>query len=282
MSRKSLLTTVAAAAALALLPATAGAATNVTETASSGAVKAVFTYTKRSDFRYTGLHLTITRSGVKALDAATPPSCTNPDCGFWPANIGKTASVSIADLDGDREPEVIVQLYSGGAHCCIFGEIYSYSPSSGGYANFEQNFGSAGYKLKDLNGDGVPELSSFDPRFDEAFTAHAASTEPIQIFDFRSGGLVDVTRSYPAPIRADAAAQLKLYRKYRRRSEFDVRGILASYVADEDLLGRKSSALKLLSAALHRGELNRPRGTGFASGRNYVRQLKKFLAKNGY
>jgi hypothetical protein len=281
MSRKALLTALGTAAALAVPPA-ADAATSVTETASSGAVKAVFTYTKRSDLRYTGLHLTITRSGVKALDAATPPSCTDPDCGFWPANLAKTSSVSVADLDGDREPEVIVQLYSGGAHCCFFGEIYSYSPATGGYKNFEQNFGGAGYKLRDLNGDGVPELSSFDQRFDEAFTAHAASTEPIQIFDFRSGGLVDVTRSYPALIAKDAGAQLKLYRKYRRRHDFDVRGILAAYVADEYLLGKKSSALKVLTGALQRGELNRPRGTGFPSGRNYVRRLKNFLAKNGY
>jgi hypothetical protein len=61
-----------------------------------------------------------------------------------------------------------------------------------------------------------------------------------------------------------------------------VRGILASYVADEYLLGRKSTGLKVLNTALRRGELNRPRGTGFASGRSYVRRLRKFLAKNGY
>jgi hypothetical protein len=282
MKRARLLALVAAAALLAAAPAAARAATAVTETATSGAVKAVFTYTKKSSFEYTGLHLKITRSGATGFDGATPPSCTDPVCGFWPANQGKKLSVSVLDLDGDQEPEVLVQLYSGGAHCCIFGEIYSYAPATGSYLNFEQNFGSYGYKLADLNGDGLPEFSGGDQRFDEAFTAHAASTQPVQIFDFRGGALVDVTRSYPALVRKDAAYQLKLYRKYRARRDFDVRGFLASYVADEYLLGRKRAGLAVLSKAFHRGELNRPRNTGFASGRSYVKRLKRFLAKNGY
>jgi hypothetical protein len=49
-----------------------------------------------------------------------------------------------------------------------------------------------------------------------------------------------------------------------------------------NIRGRKSTGLKVLNTALRRGELNRPRGTGFASGRSYVRRLRKFLAKNGY
>jgi len=268
--------------AAALLLAFAPAAQATTETASSGAVTAKFSYTKKGDFQYTNLHLTIVRSGATALDAATPPSCTDPDCGFWPGGIGRTPSVSVSDLDGDGEPEVIVQLYSGGAHCCTFAEIYSFAAATGTYANFEQNFGSGGYTMADANGDRLPELEAKDPRFDEAFTAHAASTEPLVILDWRGGKLVDVTRSYPFLIKQDASYQLRLYKHERRHRDFDVRGILASYVADEYLLGRSKSANKLLSKALHRGELNRPAGTGFAAGRSYVKRLKKLLKNYGY
>lgn len=276
MRRLALLLT--AAFVLALAPA-AGA---TTETASSGAVQAKFSYTKKSEFQYTGLHLTIVRSGATAFDGATPPSCTDPDCGFSPGLLGRSPSVSASDLDADGEPEVIVQIYSGGAHCCTLAEIYSYAAATGTYVNFEQNFGSGSYRLRDLNGDRKAELTGTDPRFDELFTAHAASTEPIQIFDFRSGRLVDVTRSFPVLIRKDARYQRRLYDKYRRKSDFDIRGVLASYVADEYLLGKSRPANRLLSKALHRGDLNQPRGTGFESGRAYVRRLKKLLKRYGY
>src|SRR3954454_2630003 len=225
--------------AVAALLVAAPSALATTETASSGNVTAKFSYTKKSDFQYTNLRLNITRAGTVAFDGLTPPSCTDPDCGFQPGGFGQTPSVSVADLDGDGEPEVIVQIYSGGAHCCTLAEVYSYSPSSGTYVNVEQNFGSGSYKQKDLNGDGRPELQGLDPRFDELFPAHAASTEPIQIFAFRGGRFVDVTRSYPALVRKDAASLLKLYKRERRHSDFDVRGILAPYVADEYLLGKR-------------------------------------------
>ena len=252
-----------------------------TETASSGSVTAKFSYTKKSDFQYTDLRLQIARGGAIVFDKLTPPSCTEPDCGLQPALLEKGPSVSVVDLDGDGEPEVIVEVFSGGAHCCVFAEIYSYSPSSNGYANFERNF-AGGYTLADVNGDRLPEFEATDSRFDEAFTAHAASTEPLMILDWRGGKLVDVTRSYPFLSRQDASFQLRLYRHERRRRDFDVRGILASYAADEYLLGKSATANRLLSKALHRGELSRPHNTGFASGRNYVRRLKKLLKKYGY
>jgi hypothetical protein len=273
-----------------LLPFLAGAALLVaapaasatTETASSGNVTAKFSYTKKSDFRYTDLRLQITRAGAVAFDGLTPPSCTDPDCGFQPGGFGQTPSVSVTDLDGNGEPEVIVQIYSGGAHCCTLAEVYLYSSSLATYVNVEQNFGSGSYKQTDLNGDGRAEFQGLDPRFDEAFTAHAASTEPIQIFAFRGGRFVDVTRSYPALIKKDAASLLKLYKRERRHSDFDVRGILASYVADEYQLGKRSTANHVLSKALHRGELSRPKGTGFASGKSYIKRLKRLLKKYGY
>src|SRR5437764_8897950 len=116
---RRLLILASAALALALAP-TAWA---TTETASSGAVTASFSYTKKSDFSYEGLHLKVVRAGRTALDAAAPPSCVGGVCGFWPAGVGRTRSVHVLDLDGDGEPEVVLDLYSGGAHCCVSAEV---------------------------------------------------------------------------------------------------------------------------------------------------------------
>jgi hypothetical protein len=266
--------------AAALLVA-APAALATTETASSGSVSASFSYTKKSDFEWQGLHLKIVRAGQTALDAPTPPSCMGQTaCGFAPAGVGLRPSLHVLDLDRDGEPEVVVDLFSGGAHCCWYGVIYKYAPASGTYSALENNFGEP-YTLKDLNGDGIVELQGYDLRFDEAFTSHAASLQPITIFDFRAGMLVDVTRSFPTLIAKDARADLKIYKRFRGRRDQDVRGILAAWAADEYLLGRKKTANSVLSHALHRGELSRP-GGGFPAGKRYVRRLRKLLAKYGY
>jgi hypothetical protein len=265
-----------------LLLALAPAAQATTETASSGTVSARLSYTKEGELHYTGLRLTVARAGRSAYDAPVPSSCTDPDCGFSPGGLGKTPSLRVADLNRDGDPEVVVQLYSGGAHCCTFAEVYAYSTSLGTYVENERDFGGGGYALLDLNHDGAPDFRGADPRFDEAFTAHAASTEPVQILDFENGGFTDVTRRFPGAIKGDARALLRFYRRERRAQDGDVRGILASYAADEYLLGRKSHALAVLSAARHHGELNRPASSGFATGRAYLKRLKRLLAKYGY
>jgi hypothetical protein len=275
---RRLLILASAAAVLVLAPAAAA----TTETAASGSVSASFSYTKTSDFQYEGLHLKITRAGQTALDAPTPPSCTgDPVCGFSPAGAGQTPSVHVIDLDGDHEPEVVLDLYSGGAHCCWYTEVYSYSPASGTYVNVERNFGES-YELKDLNGDGLVEFQGFDIRFDEAFTAHAGSLQPVQIFDFKNAAFVDVTRAFPAQIAKEARYDFKFYKRFRKKADLDVRGFLAPWVADEYLLGKRKTALKVLNDAVRRGYLSHPRHTGYATGRAYVRRLKKLLAKYGY
>jgi hypothetical protein len=72
--------------------------------------------------------------------------------------------------------------------------------------------------------------------FSGAFTAYAASAFPPMVLQVEHGATVDVTRRFPALIRADAKARLRYLRKARNGD--DVRGILAAYVADQYLLGR--------------------------------------------
>ena len=71
----------------------------------------------------------------------------------------------LRDLDGDREPEVIVDLFTGGAHCCSVSAIYSFAEGSGKYAPLRHNWRDAGYRLQDLRDDGKLELRTRDARF---------------------------------------------------------------------------------------------------------------------
>lgn len=278
--RIRLLATTVLFAALAVAAPSAASAALKTETASQGAVKAVLTYNQGSElFDVTGTHLTISRNGATVLDTDVPEPCNG--CGTMPAGAGggSAKSLRVADLDGNGEPEVLLDIYTGGAHCCLDTWIYRFTGSS--YTGTPAQWGDVGYTLKDLDGDGIPELRSFDDRFAYVFTAYAGTWFPPQIWQFRAGVLSNVTRRYPKIVSADARRALRTYR--RSRKSLDMRAVVAGYVADQYLLGRGSRGWKLVRSALKHGRLNGfGRGDAWPRGARYVKALRKFLRKNGY
>jgi hypothetical protein len=277
------LTVLAAAAAL-LIAAPAASAT--TETASGGPVNVTLSYAKKSDYIFKDLHLKIERGGVVAVDQAV----ISPDCGdiCSPAGpaFGRDSSIQVVDLDGDGEPEVIVDLYTGGAHCCFTSQIYSLiSAGPGGlaptYAMKEHNFFDPGYTLTDVNGDGIPEFKSADGRFAYAISSYAGSGMPIQILRWQGGDLADVTGEFPALVKSDSKHFWHRYRKYAaRKPPYNDPGLggLAAWAADEYRLGHGARVQRELKAALRRGWL----GSVFGSGRSTVRNLNKLLSDAGY
>src|SRR4051795_9523248 len=126
-----------------LLPATAARAAGEpkTETASAGAVTATLTYTDAGDGRWTGLKLQVTRAGAQVYDSGpTIDGCEQPYCAPM-APFGDQGSIHVADLDGDGEPEVLADFYSGGAHCCEITEVLRWTGA--GYATTVRNFADA-------------------------------------------------------------------------------------------------------------------------------------------
>src|SRR3954454_16383325 len=186
-------------AAFAALIVLAPAAVAKTETATSGSVTATLSYDHDQDgFKYTNLLLTISRSGTQVLSG--DPSfgdCQSPFCA--PGGFTNRGSVFAQDLDGDGEPEVVIDLYTGGAHCCFVSRFYRWDGNT--YVPADRNFGDPGYKIADLDGDGVKELISGDYRFGYAFTAFAFSLMPVWIYDLRAGSWQLVTTRFPERIR---------------------------------------------------------------------------------
>lgn len=150
------------------------------------------------------------------------------------------SALKVADLDLDGEPEILLDTFSGGAHCCVTTRLLSYDGAA--YVAKDIFWGDVSYQLADLNGDGRLELNGFDPRFSAVFTAYAASAFPPQVLQVAAGQVVDVTKRFPAVVKADAAARLKTLRKSKRRD--DMRGVLAAYAADQYLLGKGRVALQ--------------------------------------
>jgi hypothetical protein len=268
-------------------PATAAAEVRQeTGTAPSpgGEVMAELTYDKVSDFEYKDVRLKITRGGAVLHDALVPEPCD--ECPPSPQGGGDTPdvrSLTVRDLDANGEPEVLVDLYTGGAHCCSYTQLYAYHAATNAYRRVKGSWGDYGYELVDLDKDGSPEFRSADFRFAAAFTAYAASGAPPRILKFGNGRLNDVTRRHRGVIKENLREYVRLYKRIRKDRDLpDVRGFLAAVVADKYLLGQGDTAFDIVYAAYRRGELRPLGGDTSPSGKRYISELRKFLRKWGY
>ena len=265
-------------------PATAHAR-DVTKTARSGDVQATLTYrvTKGS---YSHVRVQVARAGQGLVDERLRELSCGRGCAVWaPGPFAVPGPVRVRDLDADGEPEVLLDLYTGGAHCCVVTAFYRWDDAAGRYRRTVSDFGNTGYGLGDLDGDGRPELRTTDERFAYAFGPYVTSLRPVAILQWSAGRLADVTRQFPAAIRSDAAELLRIYRQARRkRDTLAVRGTLAAWTADQLLLGQGTAAWAKLAAANRAGELGQgPKDEfGYPAGRRYIEKLRAFLRKNGY
>src|SRR4051794_13495349 len=226
--------------------------------------------------------LQIVRGGAALFDQDLEDKCKA--CNYL---ADADTALTIRDLDGDGEPEVLVDTYSGGAHCCTITPIYRWDGVDGvGYRRVTGFFGNVGYSLDDLDKDGRPEFVTADDAFAYEFAAYAFSAFPLKILAYgtdRSGrtALRDVSAGYTGLIEEEAAGFRKDIPKYRK--DGDPRGVIAAYVADLYRLGRKKQANAYLNGALRRGLLRSPDKIDiWPAQRKYIRELKRFLQKHGY
>jgi len=247
------------------------------ERAHAGAVTAVFTYSfDAAAFRFTRQHLTITRDGASSFSARLrkPPQGN----GFNAQPSGyfqHQRSVSVTDIDGDGEPEVVLDLYGGGAHCCWYTQIYRYAPATKHYEPLVHVWGNFGYVLADLDHDGALELVTRDDRFSYVFASFADSRWPVQILRYRDGKLTAATTSYRSEIGRDANAlwHAALNPKRKRPNQ----GIVAAWAADEAMVGHWPVAFKAIDRLSRSGKIH-----GELSRVKFEQKLRRFLRRTGY
>ena len=180
-----------------------------TKTLTDGQVTATLTWQKGEIFAEHPA-LQITRAGAVAFDGKLEDRCKA--CNYL---ADADSALQVRDLDGDGEPEVLVDTFSGGAHCCTITPIFRWDGVGGvGYRRLTRNFGDIGYSLKDLDGDGRPEFVTADDAFAYEFTAYAFDEFPLQIFAYgtdRSGktALRDVTAGYPKMVSPSFSSSCK-------------------------------------------------------------------------
>jgi len=264
------------AAVVATLALAAAPAVAKTETVSSGPVTATFRFHRVGDLRYRHLHLTVTLDGATVFDRrARTRFCAEPYCVPGGGNAGP--SLRVADLDGDGPPDVLLDLFTGGAHCCVESELVALT-ADGAVRRFERDWGDGGYRLEDLDGDGLAEFVSADDRFAYAFTAYAFSALPVQILSFRGDRFTDVTASYPARVRADAHRWRRAYR--RAKADAYPQGVLSAWAADRYRLGDRAGARRFVRRQARHGKLRAAMGARRAT--HFAARLDRLLRRWGY
>jgi len=228
---------------------------------------------------YPNLMVTIGRAGGRTY-RLTPSAngCGTPYCA--PYGVAqRRSSVRVVDVDGDGDPEVIVNLSSGGAHCCEIAYVARFSGTK--YVATTRNFADFGYTLERAPGPGKPAtFVTGDARFAYAFASFADSAFPVQRWTFAAGRFTDVTRQHAAAVTADAARWMKAYMKMRAGT--NALGVLAAWTADEYLLGQAPTADALLARELAAGRLKSEDEQQWPGGAGFVAELHKQLAAWGY
>jgi hypothetical protein len=248
-------------------------------TAASGNVRARIFYSIPRGEAYFVVRLVVDRAGKRVFDARVAPCSAIKYCGTKPVAVNDGKALTVRDLDGDDEPEVLLDLYSGAAHCCWWSRIYRWDAHVGTYTTLAHVWGNVDYGLADLNRDQHTEFLSADDRFAYVFTSFARSSFPLQVWTYRAAQLVPTTRSYPALVAKDAAKQWRWYRGAVAQGE--VRGFLAAWAADECLLGRCRAAFaRLRSLSRTFSDPLDVQHSGSAA--EYLRHLRSFLRRTGY
>ena len=282
-----------ALACLVAAPSALAATGPRSETATVGGVTATLTYTMKSEYEASDVRLAITRDGVPAtLQDGADPAAGCKQCqdaipiGALGLDGDDTKSLTLTDLDGNGEIEVIVDTYTGGAHCCSVSAIYGWDPATSQYRHLVQFWGDPGYVLKDLGGAPGQELVSADDRFAYEFCAYACSALPVLIYRYQDFALVDVTKEFPLQMRIqDRELHKSITRAARHRDQrFVIRGLYPALCANLYRLGEGASCRRQLQSALDRGWLVQAPGDAgiWPGGEKYIRTLLATLKKYGY
>ncbi len=224
------------------------------------------------------IRLKIVVNGATKYDQFVKSSACPPGCEA--IGLGNTNSpLRALALQANGPPDVVLGLYSGGAHCCFVDQVFSMNTASGTFSKSEHNFADAGARIEDLNGDRNYEFLSADARISNAgFTDYADSPAPVQVFAFSNHRFQDITRQYPTRIKNDASRWLRAFHHNYRNG----RGLIAAWAADEYLLGHSVLVKSELAGALKARHLGVPESFGAPSAQKFVAQLQKLLRRLGY
>lgn len=110
------------------------------------------------------------------------------------------------DITGDGFPNLIIQQYSGGAHCCFSTVIYNLAPGNPTKL-LQTQPSNCDAELEDLDGDGVMEIVTCDDLFAYTYCSYAGSpyVPAILKYDPARPGYVPAGPQFPARYESNVA-----------------------------------------------------------------------------
>lgn len=100
------------------------------------------------------------------------------------------------DLTGNGVPDLLIEGYSMGAHCCF--EYHLFELGADGLTLLWNGFtADAGAVLKDLDGDGEAEIITADMSYAYQFCSFASSPAPLVVLDLVGAGYVVANVNFP-------------------------------------------------------------------------------------
>lgn len=251
--------------------------TSVTERAAGTTATVTF---RELDSIYSRVRLRIAGPGGAALSTTLAQVKCEQCPAAGPNLLAGGSPLTVRDLDADGVPEVLLDLYTGGAHCCSVSLIFRRAGAT--YVRSVAWWGNPGYRLADLDRDGRPEFLTADDTFGYLFTSWASSGEPLLVLRYERGKLADITRSFPRQVQADADRYWKAARQQLKDPGGETRGLLSAWAASMANLGKAEEAFATLGALAKEGKLGDREQMGTAAGAKYVAALRAHLRKQGY
>lgn len=264
---------VAGAAVLVWCSSASAVAPTWSETVSSGPVSATLTttYGNAADamLRADDLELVVTRQG-----GGTPAKWHGRAFAPWgpeQAIVSRAGAVRVVDVTGDGEAEVLVDIYTGGAHCCSVSYVAWRADRSPRYRMRGVRWGNIAPSLIDVNADGALEFVGVDDRFAYAFGPYAVAEFPARVWSLAKDGPAVTTPRYHSYAMAAMRSSWSIFLAHRRRGD-PTMGALAAYLANASNVG---------GVAVRGGWARARRVTG-ASGTRTMRSIEHRLRGWGY
>ena len=181
-------------------------------------------------------------------------------------------------------PFVLVQHYTGGAHCCGQIDLFILHPHSTEHVELGSWDGFDVPDVRDYDGDGLVDFVVTDESFNGMFTAYVDSRFPPMILNVVDGRVRDVSTK-PGFRQLFARAASSLRRECTRATDREAQdGACPAYVAAAARAGmfRKAWA-ELIATYRHRNRLMNIYGRpSDIEDERYAEKLRGFLVERGY
>jgi hypothetical protein len=196
--------------------------------------------------------------------------------------------IAIGPLERGQPPSVMLETYSGGAHCCVSVQVVL--PEGKGWNPIvlgEWNGDRVAFP-RDVSGDGVADFVVRDNTFYYAFGSYTESYPAPVVLNIRGGRVVDVSAepAFAPLFRADLA-ETRAGCVPAGPDDTPSNAMCAAYAADAARLGEFDTAWRAVMAAYDRTATDWPDSCRLSAPpdpcySDYPAALKAFLRRGGY